>query len=171
MYTLYHLAHTRVLTYLVHHTYIMSTVLIAHDTLFTQIGDALNNWLRQPSCFLVSSPLHISNFSFALFLGISEPSGPHILGKFVKVFANFIKGMISLPVKPECFQHLLLDLHLICSDEQLIKSLHVIATAVLPVLVALVSCNFPVLLLLCTLWRVTMPDTSSSLLLHHCTRI
>ncbi len=28
--------------------------------------DALNTWLTQPSCFLVSSPLDISNFTFAL---------------------------------------------------------------------------------------------------------
>ncbi len=33
----------------------------AHDTLLTQMCDALNNWLRQPSFFLVSSPLDISS--------------------------------------------------------------------------------------------------------------
>jgi hypothetical protein len=78
--------------------------------------------------------------------------------------------MISLPEKPESFQHLLLDLHLVCS-EQLVNSLHVIAPVSLPVLVALVFCAFLVLLFLCILWRVAMPDTSSSPLVHNCTRI
>jgi hypothetical protein len=78
--------------------------------------------------------------------------------------------MISLPEKPESFQRLLLDLHLIRST-QLINSLRVIAPAALPVPVALVSCNFLVLLLLFILWRVAMPGTSSSLLVHHYTRI
>jgi hypothetical protein len=43
MYTLYHLAHTMVLPYLIHHTHILSTVLTAHNTLLTQMCDALNN--------------------------------------------------------------------------------------------------------------------------------
>ena len=72
--------------------------------------------------------------------------------------------MISLPEKPESFHGLPLDLHLICS-KHLVISLHVIAPSALPVLVALVPCNFLVLLLLDILWRVAMPDTSSSLLL------
>ncbi len=170
MYTLYHLAHTMVLTYLVHRAHILSTMLTAHYTLLTQICDALNNWLLQPSCILVSSPLDISNFSFALFLGVSGLSGSHVLGKIIKVFANFVKCLISLPEKPQSLQHLLLDLHLVHS-KHLINSLHVIAPAALPVLVALVSCNFLVLLLLCILWCVTTPDASSSLLVHNCTRI
>ncbi len=78
--------------------------------------------LRQPSCFLDSSPLDISNFSFALFLGISGPSGSHVFGEIVKVFANFVECMISLPEKPECFQHLLLDLHLVCSKQLITAS-------------------------------------------------
>jgi hypothetical protein len=79
--------------------------------------------------------------------------------------------MISLPEEPESFQGLLLDLHLVPS-ERLVNSLHVIvAPAALPVPVALVPCNFLVLLLLDILWHVTMPDTSSSLLVHHCSRI
>jgi hypothetical protein len=65
--------------------------------------------------------------------------------------------MISLPEKPESFQHPLLDLH-ICS-KQLINSLHIIVPAALPVLIVLVSCNFLVLLLLCILQLVAMPDT------------
>jgi hypothetical protein len=48
---------------------------------------------------------------------------------------------------------------------------HVIAPAALPVLVGIVSCNFLVLLLLCILWRVAISDTSSSPLVHHCTRM
>ncbi len=71
VYTLYRLAHTRLLVYLVHCIHILSTVLTAQDTLLTQMCEAQNNWLRQLSCFLVSSPLDISNFSFALFFGIS----------------------------------------------------------------------------------------------------
>jgi hypothetical protein len=39
----------------------------------------------------------------------------HVFGKIVKVLANFVEGMISLPEKPESFQHLLLDLHLVRS--------------------------------------------------------
>ncbi len=35
MYTLYHLTHTMVLTYLVHSTHILSTTLTAHNTLLT----------------------------------------------------------------------------------------------------------------------------------------
>jgi hypothetical protein len=170
VYTLYPLAHTMVLKYLLHHTHILSTVLTAHDTIVTQMCDALNNWLRQPSSFLVSSPLDISNFSFALFLGISEPSGSHVLGRIVEAFTNFVECMISLPKKPESFQRLLLDLHLVCS-KQVINSLHIMSLAVLPVTVALVFCNFLVLLLLCILWCVRMPDTSSSPLVHHYTRI
>jgi hypothetical protein len=46
-----------------------------------------------------------------LFLGISGPSGSHILGKIVEVLANFIECMISLSEKPESFQRLLLDPH------------------------------------------------------------
>jgi hypothetical protein len=72
--------------------------------------------------------------------------------------------MISLPEKPECFQGLLLDLHLVFS-KHLVNNLHVIAPAALPVPVVLVPCNFLVLLCLCILWHVTMPDASSSLLL------
>jgi hypothetical protein len=68
-----------------------------------------------------------------------------------------------LPEKPESFQHLLLDLHLVGS-KQSINSLYVIAPAALPVSVALVSCNLLVLLLLCIFWHVTTPDPSSSLL-------
>ncbi len=57
MYTNCHLAHTMVLTHLVLCAHnILSTVLTAHDTLLTQMYDKLN-WLRQLSCFLVSSPL------------------------------------------------------------------------------------------------------------------
>jgi hypothetical protein len=78
--------------------------------------------------------------------------------------------MISLPEKPESFQHLLLDLHLV-SSKQLINSLHVIVPAALQVPVALVSFDFLVLLLLCILQHVTMPYTSSSPLVHHCTWI
>jgi hypothetical protein len=114
--------------------------------------------------------LDISNFSFALFLGISGPSGSHILGKIVEVFANFVKSMISLPEKPKSFQSLLLDLNLVRS-KQLINSLHVIAPAALPVPGVLVSCNFLVLLLLCILLLVAAPDTSSSPLVRHCTQI
>jgi hypothetical protein len=72
--------------------------------------------------------------------------------------------MISLPEKPASFMSLLLGLHLVYS-KHLINSLHVIVPAALPVPVALVSCNFLALLFLCILWRVTTPDTSSSLLL------
>ena len=122
MYTLYHLTYTMILMYLVHRTHILSTMLTAHNILLTQMCDKLNNWLRQPSCFLVSSPLDISNFSFTLFLDIGGPSGLHVLGKIVKIFANFVKCMISLLKKPESFQRLQLDLHLICS-KQLINSL------------------------------------------------
>ncbi len=72
--------------------------------------------------------------------------------------------MISLPEKPESFQGLLLDLHLVCS-KHLVNSLHAIMPAALPVPIALVCCNFLVLLLLCILWSATMIDASSSLLL------
>jgi hypothetical protein len=74
--------------------------------------------------------------------------------------------MISPPEKPECFQGLLLDLHPSFFSEHLVNSnsLHVIAPAALPVPVALVPCNFLVLLLLDILWHVTMPDANSSLL-------
>jgi hypothetical protein len=136
--------------YLVHCTHILSTALTDHDTLLTQMCYPLNNWLRQPSCFLVSSPLDISYFSIALFLGISEPSGSHVLSKIIEVFANFIECMISLPEKPESFQHLLLDLHLVCA-KHLVNSLHAIAPAALPAPVALFPCDFLVLLLLCIL--------------------
>jgi hypothetical protein len=78
--------------------------------------------------------------------------------------------MISLPEKPESFQSLLLDLHLVCS-KHLVNSLYVIVPAALPVPAALVSCNFLVLLLLDILWHVTSPDASSSPLVHHCSRI
>jgi hypothetical protein len=71
--------------------------------------------------------------------------------------------MISLPEKPESFQSLLLDLHLVCS-KHLVNSLHVIAPAALPGPVALVPCDFLVLLLLNILWCVASPDASSSLL-------
>ncbi len=72
--------------------------------------------------------------------------------------------MISLPEKPECFQELLLDLHLVCS-KQLVNSLHVIVPAALLVPVALAPCNFLVLLRLCILcWHATTPHTRSSLL-------
>ncbi len=67
-----YLAHTMVLTYLVHRTHILSTVLTAHDTLLTQMYDKLN-WLRQPSCFIVRSPLDISNFTFVLPLVLVDP--------------------------------------------------------------------------------------------------
>ncbi len=40
----------------------------AHAILLTQMCDALNNWLRQPSCFLVSSPLDISDSPLHSFL-------------------------------------------------------------------------------------------------------
>jgi hypothetical protein len=96
-------------------------------------------------------------FSFALFLGISGPRGSHVLGKIVEVFANFIKFLISFPEKPESFQHLLLDLHLVCS-KQLINSLHIIVPAVLPVPVALVVINFLAILLLGFLCHVKTPD-------------
>ncbi len=168
-YTNCRLAHTMVPTYLVLHTHILSTLLTAHNTLLTQMYDKLN-WLRQPSCFIVSLSLDIPQITFALFLGISGPSGSHVLGKIIKVLANFVQCVISLPKRPENFQHLLLDLHLVCS-KQLVNSLHVIAPVALPVLVALVSCAFLVLLFLCILWCVTMPDTRSSPLVHHCTRI
>jgi hypothetical protein len=46
-----------------------------------------------------------------------------------------------LPEKPESFQHLLLDLHLVCS-KQLINSLHVIAPAAFSVHVAFIFSNF-----------------------------
>jgi hypothetical protein len=72
--------------------------------------------------------------------------------------------MISLPKKPECFQGLLLYLHLVHS-KHLVNSLHIMVPAALPVPVALVPCNFLMLLLLCILWHATMPDVSSSLLL------
>jgi hypothetical protein len=72
--------------------------------------------------------------------------------------------MISLPEKPESFQGLLLDLHLVCS-KHLVNSLHVIVPAALPVPAAFVPCNFHVLLILDILWHVTMPDTSSRPLL------
>ncbi len=64
MYTLYPLAHTMALPYLVlvHRTHILSTMFIAHNTLLTEMCDALNNWLRQLSCFPVSSPVDVSNF-------------------------------------------------------------------------------------------------------------
>jgi hypothetical protein len=71
--------------------------------------------------------------------------------------------MISLPEKPESFQGLLLDLHLVCSKHP-VNNLHLIAPAALPVPVALVSCDFFVLLFLCILWCATIPDYSSSLL-------
>ncbi len=168
-YTNCRLAHTMVFTYLVLRTHILRTMLTAHNILLTQMYDKIN-WLRQPSWFIVSSPLDISDITSALFLGISGPSGSHVLGKIVKILTNFFKCVTSLPEKPETFQHLLLDLHLIRS-KQLVNSLHVIAPVALPVLVALVSCAFLVLLFLCILWHVTIPDTSSSLLVHHCTRI
>ncbi len=163
------LTHTMVLTYLVLRTHILSTMLTAHKTLCPQMYDKLN-WLRQLSYFIVSSPLDISDITFALFLGISGHSGSHVLGKIIKVLANFVKCMISLPEKPESFQLLLLDLHLVCS-KQLVNSLHIIVPVALPVLDALVSCAFLVLLFLCILWHVATPDTSSSPLVHHCTRI
>jgi hypothetical protein len=109
-------------------------------------------------------------FSLALFLGISKPSGSKVLGKIVEELANFIECLISLPEKSESFQHLLLDLHLICS-KQLIISLNVIAPAALPVPIALVSFNFLVLLLLCIPRRAATPYTRSSLLVLCCTRI
>jgi hypothetical protein len=121
--------------------------------------DALNNCLRQPSCFLVSSPLDISNFSFALFLVISGPLGSHVVGKIIKVFANFVEGMISLPEKPEIFQRLLLDLHLICS-KQLINSLNIMLPAAFSVHIAFTFSNFLAILLLGFLHHVTMPDAS-----------
>jgi hypothetical protein len=68
--------------------------------------------------------------------------------------------MISLPEKPESFQSLLLDLHLVRS-KLLVNSLHINVPAELPVSVALVSCNFFVLLLPDIIWSVAMPDTSS----------
>ncbi len=71
-YTNHRLIHTMVLMYLVHCTHILGTVLTAHHTLLTQMYDKLN-WLRQPSCFLVSSPMDISNFSFALLLVLVDP--------------------------------------------------------------------------------------------------
>jgi hypothetical protein len=145
--------------YLVHHTHILSTMLTAHDTLLTQMCDALNNLLRQLSSFLVSSPLDISTFSFALFVGISGPSGSHVLGKIVEVFANLVECMISLPKKPESFQNLLLDLHLVCS-KQLIDSLHVIASAAMPVPIVFIFRNFLVILLLGFLCHVTTPDAT-----------
>ncbi len=70
-----------------------------------------------------------------------------VLGKIIELLAKFSGCVISLPEKPESFQHLLLDLHLVCS-KQLINSLHAIAPAAMPVPVALVSCNLLVLLLL-----------------------
>jgi hypothetical protein len=42
VYTNHHLAHTMVLTYLAHHTHILSTVHRAHNTLLTQMYDELN---------------------------------------------------------------------------------------------------------------------------------
>jgi hypothetical protein len=42
MYTLYHLAHTMVLPYLVHRTHILSTVLTAHEKQF-ELGVSLNH--------------------------------------------------------------------------------------------------------------------------------
>jgi hypothetical protein len=78
--------------------------------------------------------------------------------------------MISLPEKPESFQGLLLDLHLVRS-KHLVNSLHIIVPAALPVPVALVPCNFLVLLVLDILWHVLMSDTNSSPLVHRCFRI
>ncbi len=169
MYKICCLAHTMVLTYIILRTHILSTMLTAHDTLLTQMYDK-RNWLRQLSCLIVSSPLDISDITFTLFRSICGATGSHVLGKIVKVLTNFVKCVISLPEKPESFQHLLLDLHLIRS-KQLVNSLHVIVPVALPVLVALVSCAFFVLLFLCILWHVATPNTSASLLVHHCTRI
>ncbi len=70
-YTNLYLSHTMVLTYLVHCTHILSTLFKAHDTLLTQMYDELNR-LRQPPCFLVSSPLEVSNFTFALLLTLVD---------------------------------------------------------------------------------------------------
>ncbi len=61
VYTLYRLTHTMELTHLVHRTHTLSTVLTANNTLLTQMCDHSNNWLRQSSYFLVSSPLDIFN--------------------------------------------------------------------------------------------------------------
>ncbi len=78
--------------------------------------------------------------------------------------------MISLPEKSNGFQGLMLDLHFI-HTKCLLNSLHIIVPAALPVLLALVSSNFLVLLLWRFLLCVTMPDTSSSLLVHGSSRI
>jgi hypothetical protein len=48
------------------------------------------NWLRQPSCFLISSALDISNITFAFFFGISGPSGSYVLCKIIKGFTNLV---------------------------------------------------------------------------------
>jgi hypothetical protein len=101
---------------------------------------------------------------------ISGPAGSHILCAVSKVFANLLKCLISLPEKPESFQSLLLD-HCLVYSEGLVNSLHVIVPAALPVSVALVSCNFLVLLLLAILWHVAMPDASSITLVHCCIRM
>jgi hypothetical protein len=78
--------------------------------------------------------------------------------------------VISLIEKPENFQSLLLDRCLVYLED-LGNSLHVIVPAALPVSVALVCCNFLVLLLLAILWHVAMPDASSMTLVHCCTRM
>jgi hypothetical protein len=89
-------------------------MLAAHDTLLTQMYDELN-WLRQLSCFIVSSPLEHFQYHLCTATGISGLSGSHILCTVSKVFANLVECMISLPEKLEIFQSLLLDLHLVCS--------------------------------------------------------
>ncbi len=75
----------------------------------------LSNWLRQPSCFLVSSPLDIFNFTFALLLVIVDLR--------VHTFSVRPARYLQIPEKPESFRVLLLDLHLICPNTWLRASM------------------------------------------------
>ncbi len=131
-------------------------VLRPHYLLLSSHAYHDGDWSTKPSCFLVSPPLDISNLTFA-FLWHQWTCG------FTRTLCNQQECMIILPEKPECFQGLLLDLHLVHS-KHLVNCLHVIVPAALPVPVALVPCNFLLLLLLDILWYVAMPGASSSLL-------
>ncbi len=133
----------------------------AHNILLIQMCDELTD-SDNCLCFLISSPLDISNIILILLLVLVD----------LRVHMYSVQSAMNLQILSRAWsaclrslKGLLLDLHLICA-EYLVNSLHIIVPAALPVSVVLVSRNFLVTLLLCFLRNVMTSDASSSLLVH-----
>ncbi len=138
----------------------------AHDTLLTQMCDTLNNWLRQPSCFLVCSPLVVFNSPLHSFL-ISVDLEVHMSlvrsSKYLQTSlsawsahlrslrASSIFCLISTLFAPNNWSTASTSLRLLLCQ--------------FPVPVALVFGNFLAILLLGFLCHVMMPNASYLILL------